>query len=47
MRNDVMIRFETEAEKQTLFTEYPEIKNVIWDGGYFIVVAFESRFPFR
>ena len=39
MRDDVMIRFGTEAEKQTLFTEYPEIKNVIWDGGYFIVTG--------
>ena len=39
MRDDVMIRFGTEAEKQTLFTEYPEIKNVILDGGYFIVTG--------
>ena len=39
MRNDVMIRFGTEAEKQTLLTEYPEIKNVILDGGYFIVTG--------
>ena len=39
MRDDVMIRFGTEAEKQTLLTEYPEIKNVILDGGYFIVTG--------
>ena len=43
MRDDVMIRFGTEAEKQTLFTEYPEIKNVILDGGYFIVTGCDEN----
>ena len=42
MRDDVMIRFGTEAEKQTLLTEYPEIKNVLRDGGYFIVAVIED-----
>ena len=42
MRDDVMIRFGTEAERQTLLTEYPEIKNVIRDGGYFIVAVIED-----
>lgn len=42
MHDDVMIRFGTEAEKQTLLNEYPEIKNVILDGGYFIVAVIED-----
>lgn len=42
MRNDVIIRFGTEAEKQTLLNEHTEIKNVIRDGGYFIVAVIED-----
>ena len=42
MRDDVMIRFGTEAEKQTLLNEYPEVKNLIRDGGYFIVAVIED-----
>lgn len=42
MRDNVMIRFGTEAEKQTVLTEYPGIKNVIRDGGYFIVAVIED-----
>lgn len=42
MRNDVMIRFGTEAEKQTLLNKHTEIKNVIRGGGYFIVAVIED-----
>ena len=42
MRTDVKIRFGTEAEKQELLSEYPAIKNVIFDGGYFIVAVIED-----
>lgn len=38
----VKIRFGTEAEKQTLLNEYPEIKNVVRDGGYFIAAVIED-----
>lgn len=38
----VKIRFGTEAEKQTLLNEYPEIKNVVRDGGYFIASVIED-----
>lgn len=38
----VKIRFGTESEKQTLLNEYPEIKNVVRDGGYFIAAVIED-----
>lgn len=38
-RNDVGIRFGTEAEKQALFSQYPQTRKVILDGGYFIVAV--------
>ena len=42
LRSDVIIRLGTEAEKQALLNEYPQIKNVILDGGYFIVAVIED-----
>ena len=36
------IRLGTDAEKQELLTDYPNIKNVIRDGGYFIVAKIED-----
>lgn len=42
MRDDVIIRFGTEAEKQTLLNEHTEIKKVIQSGGYFIVAVIED-----
>lgn len=42
MRDDVIIRFGTEAEKQTLLNEHAEIKKVIQSGGYFIVAVIED-----
>lgn len=42
MRDDVMIRSGTEAEKQMLLNGHPGIKNVIGDGGYFIVAVIEE-----
>ena len=42
LRSDIIIRLGTEAEKQALLNEYPQIKNVILDGGYFIVAVIED-----
>ena len=36
------IRLGTDAEKQELLVDYPNIKNVIRDGGYFIVAKIED-----
>ena len=38
----MFIRQGTDAEKQKLLTDYPNIKNVIRDGGYFIVAKIED-----
>ena len=38
----MIIRLGTDAEKQKLLTDYPNIKNVIRDGGYFIVAKIED-----
>ncbi|HBF14705.1 MAG TPA: hypothetical protein DDW30_03290 [Clostridiales bacterium] len=37
MRNDISIRFGTPAEREALWREYPAVKNVLRDGGYFLV----------
>ena len=42
MQCDMIIRLGTDAEKQELLTDYPNIKNVIRDGGYFIVAQIED-----
>ena len=42
MQYDMTIRLGTDAEKQELLTDYPNIKNVIRDGGYFIVAKIED-----
>ena len=42
MQNNIIIRIGTDAEKQDLLTDYPNIKNVIRDGGYFIVAKIEE-----
>ncbi len=42
MQYDMIIRLGTDAEKQELLTDYPNIKNVIRDGGYFIVAKIED-----
>lgn len=42
MQCDMIIRLGTDAEKQELLTDYPNIKNVIRDGGYFIVAKIED-----
>ena len=42
MRDDAIIRFGTEAEKQTLLNEHTELKKVIQGGGYFIVAVIED-----
>ena len=42
MQYDMIIRLGTDAEKQKLLTDYPNIKNVIRDGGYFIVAKIED-----
>lgn len=42
MQYDRIIRLGTDAEKQKLLTDYPNIKNVIRDGGYFIVAKIED-----
>ena len=38
----MVIRCGTEVEKQKLLIDYPNIKNVIRDGGYFIVAKIED-----
>ena len=42
MHDKVIIRIGTDAEKQNLLTDYPNIKNVIHDGGYFVVALIED-----
>ena len=42
MLDKVIIRLGTEDEKQKLLIDYPNIKNVIRDGGYFIVAKIED-----
>jgi ectoine hydroxylase-related dioxygenase (phytanoyl-CoA dioxygenase family) len=42
MHDKVIIRIGTDAEKQNLLTDYPNIKNVIHDGGYFVVAQIED-----
>ena len=42
MHNKVIIRIGTDAEKQKLLNDYPNIKNVVRDGGYFIVAQIED-----
>lgn len=42
MHDNIAIRFGTEAEKLNLFNDYPNVKNVIHDGGYFIVAKIED-----
>ncbi|MBO5036934.1 MAG: GNAT family N-acetyltransferase [Clostridia bacterium] len=42
MQYDMTIRLGTDAEKQELLADYPNIKNVIRDGGYFIVAKIED-----
>ena len=37
MLDKMIIRLGTEDEKQKLLIDYPHVKNVIHDGGYFIV----------
>ena len=44
MHNKVIIRIGTDAEKQKLLNDYPNIKNVVRDGGYFIVAQIEDTF---
>ena len=42
MIDKMIIRLGTEDEKQKLLIDYPNIKNVIRDGGYFIVAKIED-----
>ena len=42
MHDKVIIRIGTAAEKQKLLNDYPNIKNVVRDGGYFIVAQIED-----
>ena len=42
MTENLIIRVGTEAEKQKLLIDYPNIKNVVHDGGYFIVAKIED-----
>ena len=42
MLEEVIIRFGTELEKEKLLTDYPNIQNVIGDGGYFIIAAIKD-----
>ena len=37
MHDKVIIRIGTDAEKKKLLNDYPHTKNVVRDGGYFIV----------
>lgn len=38
----MIIRLGTEAEKQKLLADFPNVKNVIRDGGYFIIAKIED-----
>ena len=42
MHDKVITRIGTDAEKQKLLNDYPNIKNVVRDGGYFIVAQIED-----
>jgi RimJ/RimL family protein N-acetyltransferase len=42
MHDKVIIRIGTDAEKQNLLMDYPNINNVIHYGGYFIVAKIED-----
>ena len=42
MHDKVIIRIGTDAEKQKLLNDYPNIRNVVRDGGYFIVAQIED-----
>ena len=42
MLDKMIIRLGTEAEKQNLLINHPNVKNVIRDGGYFIVAKIED-----
>ena len=42
MIDKIIIRLGTEDEKQKLLTDCPHIKNVIHDGGYFVVAKIED-----
>ncbi len=39
MSDTVTIRFGTSAEREALWREYPAVKNVLRDGGYFLVAV--------
>ena len=40
---DVLIRLGTESEKEELLNQYPYVKNVMFDNGYFIVAKIEDN----
>ena len=42
MLEEIIIRFGTELEKEKLLTDYPNIQNVIGDGGYFIIAEIKD-----
>ena len=42
MHDKVIIRIGTDAEKQNLLLDCPNIKNVVRDGGYFVVAQIED-----
>ena len=42
MHDKVIIRIGTDVEKQKLLNDYPNVKNVIRDGGHFIVAQIED-----
>lgn len=42
MLDKMIIRLGTEVEKQKLLTDYPYVKSVVRDGGYFIVAKTED-----
>ena len=42
MLNKIDIRLGTKEEKEKLLQDYPHVKNVIFDGGYFIVAKTED-----
>jgi len=42
MIENVVIRIGTDNEKEKLLSDYPNIKNVVGDGGYFIIAEIEN-----
>ncbi len=42
MIENLIVRFGTEFEKEQLLKDYPYMKNVICDGGYFIIAKIED-----